>query len=154
MPKKERQQADRIVTLFFGIGFLYTGITRSWLPFIILIAFSTVIYLAFFRQMHCDVEREDGGSCGNTAYGWLGACHLGKHKRIKRNAILVGLRLRRPAPEPLPRWQRGARRTTMQEEAAPTPESGKVTRLAYDCAMLFATIAGSIASVVALVASK
>ncbi|MDL4815995.1 hypothetical protein [Actinomadura opuntiae] len=149
MPKKERQQADRAISLIFVIAFAYTAFIRNWIAFIALIFLGAFIYLAFFRQTSCDVERVDGGACGNTAYGWLGACHFRRHKRIKRNAILAGMTLRRPAPEPPARRYRGSERDN-HEEATQISESGGVTRLAYDCAMLIATVAGSVASILAL----
>jgi hypothetical protein len=124
------------------------------MAFIALIVLGTLVYLAFFRQTSCDVEtRSHGGGCGDTAYGWLGACHRGQHKRIKRRALLTALKLRRPAPEEPARWARppaGDRHSSPM----PPPPSDRVTRPAYDCAMLVATVVGSVASLLALALQK
>lgn len=156
MPKKERQKADRVVSAFFAVVFLYAAISRAWIAFSLLVVLAVLVYLSFFRQTSCDVEvRSHPGGCGDTAYGWLGACHRRKHKRMKRRALLSLLNFSVSESEESPRWTRSPRGERQASPVPPPPRaSEQVTRSGYDRVMLVATIIGSAASTLALVIGK
>jgi hypothetical protein len=49
---------------------------KDWAGLAILLIFALVLWLAFFKRTLCDVEKDNGEGCGNTAYGRLPATWL------------------------------------------------------------------------------
>ena len=120
---------------------------RKWPALAIFWIFVLVLWLAFFKQTQCDVEKDDGEGCGNPAHGRLRACHLRKHRRAKNDALWAMFGLRNPAIRYRIKWAQP--RSSYGRVSPPAKESEpKVTRPLYDGTMLAATVVGAIVAVV------
>jgi hypothetical protein len=77
-----------VVATFWG-----TASEGEWGLFFLLLFGLFVIFwgwLFWFKKTTCDVQKvTDGKPCSNNADGLLRACHLRRHKQIKRRSILA-----------------------------------------------------------------
>ncbi len=150
MPRRRRRSKVGGLS-FVGVMILVLSLLslsqRKWPALAIFWIFVLVLWLAFFKQTQCDVEKDDGEGCGNPAHGRLRACHLRKHKRAKNDALWAMFDLRNPASRYRIKWAQPrssyGRVSPQAEESEP-----KVTRPLYDGTMLAATVVGAIVAVV------
>lgn len=130
---------------------LYLVSRGAWVALGLLLLLVLIVWVALFKQTACDVETKNApDGCGNTAYGRLRACHLRDHKRAKHDALFALFGLRNPTRAWRVRWTRSP---AAYGRTSPAPGStpSRVTNPLYDGAILLATIAGSVATIIALV---
>jgi hypothetical protein len=75
--------------------FVLTAVVVAWL---------LLILVAVWLPTTCDVVTASGRACDNDAYGLLRACHHGRHRQLKRRALLEILGFHRLARRPRRRW--------------------------------------------------
>ena len=126
---------------------LLAAYRKDWIALAILWIFSLVLWVAFFKRTACDVEKDNGEGCGNTAHGRLRACHLVKHKRAKHDALWAMFRLKNPAIRYRVKW---AQPPSSYGRVSPQPQtpSARLMRPVYDGTMLVATVVGAAVAVV------
>jgi len=125
-----------LVVLILSLVFIAQ---KGWLALAALWILTLLLWLAFLKPTQCDVEKDNGEGCGNTAHGRLRACHLVKHKRAKNDALWALFKLKNPAIRYRIMWAQSRRN---YGRASPEPEEStpKLTRSLYDGTMLGSTV--------------
>jgi hypothetical protein len=130
---------------------VYAWFRSAWVAVAFAGVLLVVLWLAFVHPTSCDVENKNGrGSCENTAYGALRACHLPAHKRAKRDALWAYLGLRNPGRRWRIMWSRSPS-PVGRHSPAPGSASPTLTRPLYDGLMLVAAVVSAAGAVIALV---
>jgi len=151
MPRRRRRSragglsAGSLVVLVLS---LLLASRKEWPALAVFWIFILLVWLAFFKATQCDVEKDDGGACGNPAHGRLRACHLVKHKRAKNDALWAMFKLRNPAIRYRVMW---AQQRSSYGRVSPKPDEEpqpRLMRAVYDGTMLVATVVVAVVTVV------
>jgi len=147
-PRRGRKGSSELELVALAV-FAYAGFREAWVAFAFAGILVLLLWLGFVHPTSCDVENKNGrGSCENTAYGALRACHLPAHRRAKRDALWAYVGLRNPGRRWRIMWSRG--QSVGRRSPVPDSRPATLTRPVYDGVMLIAAVVSTAATVIAL----